>query len=243
MHCTLSRMNSLDLRGNTLITEHGVAPKITLETPAQHCSSAERQCSWMEAATCVSELLHQETKLMYKTLIQWFTYKCPGRHFNSSESFFFSYGRTRNECSEACPQNRWKLISLQQLMWKHFNQSHAISTWGGCNHNNVGCNIIICNNIGCNIIIAYVMSLNNAGKHQRFRSSGSNMHQQQQRQRDVQRKQKQTTCTQRTKTTYTRAKNQTACIRTRNQIASQSTHRTSQHAGTRTEPSSANTRM
>ena len=30
---------------NTLITDHEVAPKITFETPAQHCSSAERQCS------------------------------------------------------------------------------------------------------------------------------------------------------------------------------------------------------
>ena len=103
---------------------------------------------------------------------------------------------------------------------------------GRCNHNNVG----------CNIITACMMLLNNTGKHQRFRSSGSNMHQQQQRQQDLQRKQKQTTCTQRTKTTYTRAKNQTTCIRTLNQIASQSTQRTNQHAGTRTEPSSANTR-
>ena len=30
---------------NTLITDHEVAPKITFETPAQHCRSAERQCS------------------------------------------------------------------------------------------------------------------------------------------------------------------------------------------------------
>ena len=30
---------------NTLITDHGAAPKITFETPARHCRSAERQCS------------------------------------------------------------------------------------------------------------------------------------------------------------------------------------------------------
>ena len=37
--------DELWIYGNALTTEHGVAPKLTLETPAQHCSSAERQCS------------------------------------------------------------------------------------------------------------------------------------------------------------------------------------------------------